>query len=62
MTQETKVNVENEFKVCSKCNYSGGFHVIFEKIAGAANNFAIKLLCPNCHAVYDIGLKTILQQ
>jgi transposase-like protein len=44
---------KNELKVCPECGYSDGFHVMFKKTHD--NLFEIRLICPSCHKVFDIG-------
>ena len=46
----------DDFTVCPQCCYDGGFHNIFY---GLNSNEQAKwiLMCPNCEAKYDIGLR-----
>ena len=51
--------LENEFRVCLSCGYEMGFHVSF---LGDNNEkkFTIILICPNCGARFNVGLKLSL--
>lgn len=51
-----KIKIENEFRVCPKCGYEDGFHSMFER-AGENKELDWKLICPNCHKIFDIELK-----
>jgi len=42
-----------EFRVCSTCGYSRGFHVSFKK---TETGFSIIFICPDCGSSYDLGL------
>jgi hypothetical protein len=58
MTEITQIKIDKEFKICPECGYTNGFHVIFERIeASDGKNFSVKLICPSCGKIYDIGLK-----
>jgi hypothetical protein len=48
-----KVKMKDTFKHCPSCGYEDGFHSMFEKKDGVMKWF---LICPSCHAVFDIGL------
>ena len=48
-------------RTCPECGYTAGFHVTLERSEGPAQtNVALKLLCPSCKAVYDVGLRAFL--
>ena len=49
------VEVAKVLKVCPNCGYKDGFHSMFERV-GAGNDLCWRLICPNCHKVFDIGL------
>lgn len=51
-----KKEMPSTFSSCEKCGYDNGFHVAFEKEKNGGK-VAIKLLCPNCKQVYDLGLQ-----
>ncbi len=47
-------DMQKEFKVCPACGYGDGFHSMFRK---QDQEICWLLICPACHAVFDIGLK-----
>jgi hypothetical protein len=49
------LEIEGDFTVCPECGYEGGFHSIFPNYKKNSESKWI-LICPNCHAKYDIGL------
>lgn len=51
---EIKKELQGIFSVCDKCGYTVGFHVSFFR---EEEGVVIKLHCPNCKQVYDIGWK-----
>jgi rRNA maturation endonuclease Nob1 len=57
MVKVNRVDMKNEFKICPVCGYGDGFHSMFEKLSGV-EEISWKLICPDCHNVFDIGLKT----
>ena len=44
---------EGDFKVCPECDYKDGFHSMF-RTDGITRKWLF--ICPQCHAVFDIGL------
>ncbi|KKR30722.1 MAG: hypothetical protein UT63_C0094G0003 [Candidatus Gottesmanbacteria bacterium GW2011_GWC2_39_8] len=53
-----KKEIVNSFKVCPNCGYRNGFHLMFEKLGKTKKpRYKIKLICPNCSQVYDVGFK-----
>ena len=50
------LEMAGDFTVCPQCGYDGGFHNIFYHINTEKQTQWI-LVCPNCKAKYDIGLK-----
>lgn len=48
-----RIKPETEFKVCPACGYKDGFHSMF-RIDGKTRRWLF--ICPQCHAVFDIGL------
>jgi predicted RNA-binding Zn-ribbon protein involved in translation (DUF1610 family) len=61
MTGEvTRIDIDEEFRVCPNCGYELGFHNMFEKI-GQTNELSWKFICPNCSKTYDLGLKVKLE-
>lgn len=58
MPECRKLTVEQEFRVCPSCDYERGFHAAFVRLP--SGRFEVRLICPNCGAVYDIGLKVDL--
>lgn len=52
-----KIKIEKEFRVCPNCGYEDGFHSMFEKIEDGVE-LSWKFICPNCHKIFDIDLKT----
>jgi ribosomal protein S27AE len=51
-----KIQIEKEFRVCPNCGYEDGFHSMFERLEDG-EKFSWKLICPNCHKIFDIGLR-----
>jgi len=51
-----KIKIEKELRVCPNCGYEDGFHSMFERIEDG-QEFSWKLICPNCHKIFDIDLK-----
>jgi len=51
--------MEKEFKICPNCGYKDGFHSMFEKIE-KDKELSWKFICPECHKIFDIGLKVKL--
>ena len=45
----------DDFTNCPECGYDGGFHNIFYNLNSEKTTRWI-LMCPSCHAKYDIGL------
>ena len=53
-----KKKIGKSFKVCPKCGYRNGFHIMFERLSkGKKERYKIKLICPNCSQVFDVGFK-----
>lgn len=52
-----RVDAGGEFRVCPACGYERGFHVSFLR-DGA--DYRIVLICPNCGARRDVGLRARL--
>ena len=50
------LEIEGDFVICPECGYDGGFHSIFPDYKKNAESKWI-LMCPSCHAKYDIGLR-----
>ena len=62
MDEPKPVQVDVSLDTCAECNYSGGFHVIFERIPEQDDaNCRVHLKCPSCRATYNIGWTTKLQ-
>ena len=60
--KEIKRTVETVFEHCEACEYKGGFHVLLERVASkGAHNVKLRLKCPNCAQVYDVGLYATLK-
>ena len=51
-----KITMDKEFKICPNCGYEDGFHGMFERIENGGE-LSWKLICPNCHKIFDIGLR-----
>jgi hypothetical protein len=59
------IKVEGEFRVCLNCGYDRGFHSSYLNLAAGKPDpvkstsklYRIILICPNCGARYDVGLK-----
>ena len=51
-----RARVDGIFKTCPNCGYEDGFHSMFETIEGA-DLYSWRFICPNCHKIFDIGLK-----
>jgi hypothetical protein len=46
------------FEICEKCDYEGGFHItLHPALPPADHQVAMRLKCPNCGQVYDLGLR-----
>lgn len=56
----TRIEIEKEFRVCPNCGYEDGFHSMFKRIEDR-EEFSWKLICPNCHKIFDIDLKTRIE-
>ena len=59
MAHSTTVEVGRELRACPKCGYQNGFHVAFERV-GQGTRVAVRLVCPSCSAVFEIGLRAEL--
>lgn len=60
MSQDVdKVVVKEVFKICPECGYKDGFHIMLERMETESgdNTFSVKLICPSCSQIYDVGLK-----
>ena len=55
----TKIKMKNEFRVCPNCGYEDGFHSMFET-TDKDKEYSWKFICPDCHKIFDIGLKVSL--
>ncbi|MBI5376022.1 MAG: hypothetical protein HZA77_11350 [Candidatus Schekmanbacteria bacterium] len=55
-----KRSIKRSFKVCPKCGYRDGFHIMLEK--SGKSSYRINLICPNCSQVFDIGFSTTLKE
>jgi uncharacterized protein with PIN domain len=59
---EIRRKVATSFEKCEVCEYTGSFHVLLERVsAKRANNVKLRLKCPNCRQVYDVGLFATLK-
>lgn len=47
----SKIEIENELRICPSCGYELGFHVSFLR---EKEKLRIILICPNCGARFDI--------
>lgn len=54
-----KIEMQTEFRVCPACGYQDGFHSMFRR-EGEGTSWL--LICPSCHKLFDIGLKTSLEK
>ena len=62
MTNEAqKITMEKKFKICPVCGYEDGFHSMFERM-GNGGELSWKLICPDCHSIFDIGLKAKIDE
>ncbi len=60
--KEIKRRVEPVFEHCSECEYKGSFHVLLQRVSGQGPcNVKLRLKCPNCEQVYDVGLHAALK-
>jgi len=60
--KEIRRKVETVFEHCEACDYKGSFHVRLERVsAKGTNNVKLRLKCPNCSQVYDVGLYATLK-
>ena len=56
MTDKIQVlEIKDDFTICPDCGYDGGFHNIFLGLNQEESKWI--LMCPNCKAKYDIGLR-----
>jgi hypothetical protein len=53
-----KIDPHQTFKDCPVCNYSDGFHSMFQKTDDKTKWLFI---CPACHRIFDLGF-TVPQQ
>ena len=62
MPKARSLEVPNSQRECPECGYQNGFHVSFHRTPPdeRGNDVQIRLICPSCSAVYDIGLKARL--
>jgi len=59
-----------EFSTCPKCGYAKGFHSAYldasagkpTPVKSTKKVYRVLLICPECGAQYDIGLKTSLSE
>ena len=49
----TKIEMQQTFKECPACQYSDGFHNMFEK---ECDDRYCRARRPACHRIFDIGL------
>ena len=63
MSRTRKLEVNNWLRECPECGYQNGFHVTFHRTAADArgNDVSVRLICPSCSAVYEVGLKLRLE-
>ena len=47
-----KIEFKETFKECPTCQYSDGFHSMFER---EEDQVRWLIICPACHRVFDIG-------
>lgn len=52
VSEEIRINLNEEFRVCPQCGYELGFHSSFLR---SEEGYRIILICPNCGARYDVG-------
>jgi len=56
------VAVDRVFRTCPECQYRDGFHVALERGKGPGRTTVLlRLICPSCHTVYDVGLGAFLK-
>jgi uncharacterized protein YbaR (Trm112 family) len=48
-----QITLEKELHICPACGYTDGFHVSFKK-AKSSKGWNVILICPQCHAKYQI--------
>jgi hypothetical protein len=49
-------------RACPGCQYDGGFHLALERGKGPGRtNVLLRLICPSCRVVYDVGLAAFLK-
>ena len=48
-----QIKLGDELHTCPGCGYTDGFHVSFKK-AKSSKNWHVVLICPQCHARYQI--------
>ncbi len=53
-----KIDLHKTFKDCLVCNYSDGFHSMFQETGDKTKWLFI---CPACHRIFDLGF-TVPQQ
>ena len=49
----TKIKMKQTFKECPACQYSDGFHNMFER---DGDEVKWLFICPACHRIYDLSL------
>ncbi len=59
--EEISKKIMTPFSECEHCGYKNGFHVVLEPIK-FSEQVHVKLKCPNCSQIYDIGWRTQLQR
>jgi len=62
MPKVKRLDVANWLRQCPECNYQNGFHVSFHRTAAddQSGEVDVRLICPSCSAVFDVGLKARL--
>ena len=63
MSQARRLEVTNWQRECPECGYQNGFHLSFHRIPAdkQGNNTGLRLICPSCSTVFDVGLRARLQ-
>jgi predicted RNA-binding Zn-ribbon protein involved in translation (DUF1610 family) len=59
MPKARRLDVADWQRECPECGYQNGFHLSFHRIASdeQGNNVEVRLICPSCSTVYEIGLR-----
>ena len=59
-SEEKRIDVTSVFEVCETCGYTGGFHLLVERL-NSEGKVKLRLKCPNCGQVYDVGLAATVE-